>query len=36
MSEFGITFEGGVYLLGEYRYDRFDDAIEYARMKSAK
>ena len=36
MSEFGITFEAGVYLLGEYRYDHFDDAIKYARMKSAK
>ena len=33
MSEFGIRFEAGVYLLGEYRYDHLADAIEYARMK---
>jgi hypothetical protein len=34
MSEFGITFEAGVYRLKEYRYDRLDDAIEYARIKT--
>ena len=36
MSEFGITFEAGVYRLGEYRYDHLDEAIAYARMKIAK
>ena len=36
MNEFGITFEAGAYLLGEYRYDHFDDAVDYARMKKAK
>ena len=36
MSEFGITSEAGVYLLGEYRYDHLADAIEHARMTRQK
>jgi len=36
MSEFGITFQAGMYRLGEYRYDHLADAIEYARLKRAK
>ena len=36
MRELGITFQSGVYHLGEYRYDHLSDAIEYARLKSAQ
>ena len=36
MSELGITFQAGVFFLGEYRYDHLADAVEYARMKMAK
>jgi hypothetical protein len=36
MSELGITFEAGVYRLGDYRYDHLDDAVEYARIKSVQ
>ena len=36
MSELGITFQAGVYHLGEYRYDHLSDAVEYARLKRAQ
>lgn len=32
MASFGITYEAGVYRLGEYRYDRLDDALAHARL----
>ena len=32
MSELGITFQAGVYHLGQYRYDHLSDAVEYARL----
>jgi len=28
----GVTFVGGVYSLGDYRYDRLGDALAYARL----
>ena len=31
MAALAITFEGGAYRLGPYRYDRLADAIDYAR-----
>ena len=31
----GITFEEGVYRLGEYRYDRLADAMRHARLQIA-
>jgi uncharacterized protein involved in type VI secretion and phage assembly len=30
MSAHAITFQDGVYCLGDYRYDRLADALEYA------
>jgi hypothetical protein len=33
MSSLGITFQDGVYRLGDYRYDRLTDALEYANLK---
>ena len=32
MARYGITFENGVYHLGQYRYDRLADAMRYARL----
>ena len=34
MVTHGITFEGGVYHLGEYRYDRLKDAVDYADVQA--
>ena len=33
MTSSGITYAGGVYRLGEYRYDRLADALAYARLQ---
>ena len=33
MATLGITFQDGVYRLGEYRYDRLADAVNYARLR---
>ena len=33
MAAHGITFQEGVYRLGEYRYDRLVDAVNYARLR---
>ena len=33
MTELGITFQNGVYQLGEYRYDLLVDAVNYARLR---
>jgi hypothetical protein len=32
MDKLGITFDGKCYRLGEYRYDQFADAINYAQL----
>jgi hypothetical protein len=32
MHELGITFDGRLYELGEYRYEKLADAIAYARL----
>lgn len=32
MQKYGIGFEGGQYVFGEYRYDRLRDAVAYARL----
>jgi hypothetical protein len=32
MAELGITYEHGVYRLGDYRYHRLADAVNYARL----
>ena len=34
MVEFGITKEGDKFLFGVYRYDRLEDAVNYARKQS--
>jgi hypothetical protein len=36
MAALAITFEDGVYHLGEYRYDRLADAVNYARLQQAQ
>ena len=33
MTSSGITYAGGVYRLGAYRYDRLADALAYARLQ---
>jgi hypothetical protein len=33
MAALGITFQDGVYRLGEFRYDRLVDAVNYARLR---
>jgi hypothetical protein len=33
MSSLGITFQDGMYRLGDYRYDRLADALHYATLK---
>jgi hypothetical protein len=33
MAALGITFQDGIYRLGEYRYDRLEDAVNYARLR---
>jgi hypothetical protein len=33
MAALGITFQDGIYRLGEYRYDRLMDAVNYARLR---
>jgi hypothetical protein len=33
MSSVAITFQDGVYRLGDYRYDRLADALDYANLK---
>jgi hypothetical protein len=33
MAELGITFDGKYYRYGDYRYDHFTDAINYAQLK---
>ena len=32
MRSEGVTFVGGVYALGDYRYDKLGDALAYARL----
>lgn len=36
MRELDITFQDGIYRLGDYRYDRMADAIAYARLTLPK
>lgn len=33
MNEYGITFDGQRYRYGEYRYDKYADALAYAKLK---
>jgi hypothetical protein len=33
MAELAITFQDGIYRLGEYRYNRLADAVNYARLQ---
>lgn len=33
MAELAITFQDGIYRLGEYRYERLGDAVNYARLQ---
>ena len=33
MASLAITFEGGLYHLGSFRYDRLADAVNYARLQ---
>jgi hypothetical protein len=33
MATLGITFQDGVYRLGEFRYDRLANAVDYARLQ---
>ena len=33
MAKLFITFDDGVYRLGDFRYDRLADAVNYARLK---
>lgn len=33
MDSLAITFRDGVYHLGDYRYDRLADAVNYARLR---
>jgi hypothetical protein len=33
MAELAITFQDGIYRLGDYRYDRLADAVNYARLQ---
>lgn len=33
MAELAITFQDGIYRLGEFRYDRLADAANYARLR---
>ena len=33
MASLAITFEGGIYHLGSFRYDRLADAVNYARLQ---
>ena len=33
MAALGITYQDGVYRLGEYRYERLVDAVNYARLR---
>jgi len=33
MTEMGITYGGGIYRLGEYRYDHLEDALAYANRR---
>jgi len=33
MSELDIAFHDGIYHLGEHRYDRLADAVNYARLR---
>lgn len=33
MAMLSITFQGGAYRFGAYRYDRLTDAVSYARMQ---
>ena len=33
MTSYGITYAGGVYRLGAYRYDRLADALAHARLQ---
>ena len=36
MTKHGITFDGVHYRYGEYKYDRFETALEYAKLQAAK
>jgi hypothetical protein len=33
MAELAITFRDGIYCLGDYRYERLADAVNYARLQ---
>jgi hypothetical protein len=33
MAELAITFQDGIYRLGDYRYQRLGDAVNYARLR---
>lgn len=35
MAQYGITHDGSQYCFGSYRYDRLQDAINYARLQRA-
>jgi hypothetical protein len=36
MAELGVTFDGRQYRFQDYRYDRLEDAIAYARLCSRR
>ena len=36
MTKHGITFDGVRYRYGEYKYDTFETALEYAKLQAAK
>lgn len=36
MAALAITYCDGTYRLGEYRYDRLDDAVDYARLQGQR
>jgi hypothetical protein len=33
MASLAITYQGGIYHLGSFRYDRLADAVNYARLQ---
>jgi len=32
MAKYGIKFDGYLYLFGEYKYAKLDDAVRYAKI----
>ena len=36
MAEFAITYNGRQYQYDRYRYDRLDDAVDYARLRRSR